>query len=84
MKPGRPRTLVDRACVHCGKRFRPHRATSRFCSLSCVTRSRHLNAQPGRQRYTYNGRLSDELWRVIHLVRAEAATAPLYRPGASL
>lgn len=84
MKLGRPRTLPDRACAHCGKRFRPHRATSRFCSLACVTRSRHLNARPERPRYAYNGRLSDALWREIHAARAEAATAPLYRPGASL
>ena len=84
MKAGRPRTLADLACAHCGKRFRPKRATTRFCSLSCVSRSRHLNARPERPRYTYSGRLSDALWREIHAARAEMATAPLYRPGGVL
>jgi hypothetical protein len=81
MKVGRPRTLADVACAYCGKSFRPRHATTRFCSLSCSNTSRY-NARPERPRYTFNGRLSDALWREIHAARAEQATAPLYRPGA--
>jgi hypothetical protein len=44
-------------------------------------KSRHFAARPPRPRYTYDGRLSDALWREIHAARAEAATAPLFRPG---
>jgi hypothetical protein len=40
-----------------------------------------MAARRTRPRYTYDGRLSDQLWREIHAARAEAATAPLYRRG---
>jgi hypothetical protein len=83
MKIGRPRKLVDRPCAFCGGAFRPKHATTRFCSRVCGSSSR-FNARPARPQYAYRGRLSDELWRVIHLIRAEAQTAPLYRPGTSL
>ena len=84
MKRGRPRTLADRACVYCAKVFRPKHTTTRFCSRGCVNSGRHNAAPPPRRRYAYTGRLSDALWREIHAARAEAATAPLYRPGGVL
>jgi hypothetical protein len=76
MKIGRPRTLADRPCAGCGGTFRPAHATTRFCCRAC--RGRTPVARP---RYAYDGRLSDALWREIHAARAEAATAPLFRPG---
>lgn len=89
MKVGRPRTLADLHCPCCGKRFHPKRAITRFCSRACVDRNKvnaHLDRHNSRTRprYAYDGRLSDALWREIHAARAEAATAPLYRPGTSL
>jgi hypothetical protein len=84
MKIGRPRTLADRLCAACGKRFRPKHATTRFCSRACRDHSHRRSPAPApvaRRSYAYNGRLSDALWREIHAARAEAATAPLYRPG---
>jgi hypothetical protein len=66
-----------RACEYCGTAYRPKHATSRFCSRQC----RKLSHEPPIRLYTYNGRLSDALWREIHAARAEMATAPLYRPG---
>jgi hypothetical protein len=83
MKIGRPRSIADRPCAFCGKRFRPKRATTRFCSRTCSNTGRY-NARPERARYAFNGRLSDALWREIHAARAEAPTAPLYRPGGVL
>ena len=83
MKLGRPRTLADKLCAFCGGRFRPRHATTRFCSRVCGSSSR-FNARPERPRYTYNGRISDALWREIHAARDEMASAPLYRPGGGL
>jgi hypothetical protein len=80
MKIGRPRTLADLPCAYCGKSFRPRHATTRFCSLACGNSSR-FNAKPPRPLYTYSGRLSEALQREVSAARAEAATAPLYRPG---
>jgi hypothetical protein len=77
MKRGRPRKLADRPCEYCGTSYRPKHAVSRFCSRQC----RKLSHEPPIRRYAYDGRLSDALWREIHAARAEAATAPLYRPG---
>jgi hypothetical protein len=79
MKRGRPRTVLDRPCAFCAKVFRPGRATSRFCSHLCAGRGRIV--EPPVPQYAYRGRLSDELQREVSAARAEAATAPLYRPG---
>jgi hypothetical protein len=69
MKIGRPRKLFDLPCAFCGKQFRPKHTTTRFCSRSCANTSHH-NARPERPHYTYNGRLSDALWRAIFAARA--------------
>jgi hypothetical protein len=50
---------------------------SRFCSRQC----RKLSHEPPIRRYAYDGRLSAELQREVAAARAEAATAPLFRPG---
>ena len=89
MKVGRPRTLADLHCPCCGKRFHPKRAITRFCSRACVDRNKvnaHLERHNSRTRpqYAYRGQLSAELQREVAAARAEMATAPLYRPGASL
>ena len=80
MKTGRPRKLIDRLCASCARTFRPKHATQRFCSRGCKDQGRSRSPVSLR-RYAYDGRLSDALWREIHAARAEAATAPLYRPG---
>ena len=79
MKAGRSRTLVDRSCAGCGGTFRPKHAPQRFCCRACRGRS-----PVALRRYAYAGRLSDELRREVAAARAEAATAPLYRPGGVL
>ena len=81
MKAGRPRRLPDLLCACCGKRFHPKRATSRFCSIGCGLKARHFAARPSRPRYAYDGHLSAELQREVAAARAEAPSAPLYRPG---
>ena len=70
-----------RLCEQCRQSFRPPHATGRFCSRECLSEHRIMAARRHRPLYTYNGRLSDALWREIHAARAEQATAPLYRPG---
>jgi hypothetical protein len=73
-----------RPCEYCGQAFRPPRATSRFCSRACRDDGHRRSPAPSpvaRRSFAYNGRLSDALWREIHAARAEAATAPLFRPG---
>jgi hypothetical protein len=77
MKAGRP-------CEHCGQAFLPRKATSRFCSRICDANRRRLARIPERPQYAYTGRLSDALQREVDAARAEAPTAPLYRPGATL
>jgi hypothetical protein len=84
MRRGRPRTLADLHCPCCGKQFHPKHATARFCSRKCLAVSRRLAAIPARPRYAHDGRLSDELQREVAAARAEAPSAPLYRPGTSL
>ena len=81
MKAGRPR-LADRPCAYCAKVFRPRKSSRRFCSVFCSNRSRIV--EPPAPQYVYRGRLSDALWREIHAARAEAPSAPLYRPGDGL
>jgi hypothetical protein len=70
-----------RPCEHCGQAFLPGKATSRFCTHRCDAASRRLARIPARPRYAYDGRLSPELQREVAAARAEAPTAPLYRPG---
>jgi hypothetical protein len=79
MKAGRPRSILDRSCAYCAKVFRPWNKRTSFCSRFCANRSRIV--EPPVPQYAYRGRLSDALWREIHAARAEAATAPLFRPG---
>ena len=76
------RLHIELACLYCGRGFRPWNASSQYCSRRCGMFAR--GGQLKRGEYTYRGRLSDALWREIHAARSEAATAPLYRPGASL
>ena len=88
MKAGRPRTLTDRRCAFCAQVFHPRHATTRFCSRVCKSRGHRLVPAPApaprRPVYAYAGRLSDALQREVAAARAEAATAPLYRPGGVL
>jgi hypothetical protein len=79
MKAGRPRSVVDRSCAFCAKAFRPWNKRTRFCSVFCANRSRIV--EPPVPQYAYRGRLSPELQREVAAARAEAATAPLFRPG---
>jgi hypothetical protein len=72
-----------RQCENCGTAYRPFRGTQRFCSRRCKGESQGKGGPPASTQYTYDGRLSDPLWREIHAARAEAAGAPLYRPGAA-
>lgn len=73
-----------RLCEQCAQPFRPPHAKGRFCSRECLSQHRVRAPRRARPLYAYNGRLSDALWREIHAARAEAATAPLYRPGGML
>lgn len=70
-----------RLCEQCRQPFRPPHANSRYCSRECLSEHRMMAARRPRPRYAYDGRLSAELRREVAAARAEAATAPLYRPG---
>jgi hypothetical protein len=73
-----------RLCEQCAQPFRPPHAKGKFCSRECLSQHRVGAARYTRPRYAYDGRLSAELQREVNAARAEAATAPLYRPGGVL
>jgi hypothetical protein len=70
-------------CEHCGASFVHRRWAQRFCTHWCSAQHRAKLPKPLPQ-YAHDGRLSDELQREVRAARAEAATAPLYRPGGGL
>jgi hypothetical protein len=70
-------------CEHCGASFvhrHRGRSTQRFCSHWCATQHTAKSPRP-RPRYEHDGRLSVELQREVAAARAEAPSAPLFRPG---